>query len=243
MAPKKVSDTIAQQRKARQEFLQLKKIQTGEISPDPKPSEIAIVPKTFGEKLKNYWFHYKWHTIIGVFLCILIIFLISECASKPKYDMQVVYFTYTPVMDSQTAMIADYLENFCEDINNDGEVNITVINCSVEENDRTSQYAQSSLIKLQTRIFAEEDAQLYITDSNSINYFKNDELKNFFATEQLKFGSDFYSATASDSFGTLPEGLQIACRKVEGTSMQNNKTAESIQNYALNLLEKLKEKQ
>ena len=67
MAKKKVSDTLAQQRKARQDFLELKKMQHGEMDAGPKPSEIAIEPKTFTEKVKNYWFHFKWHTLGTVF--------------------------------------------------------------------------------------------------------------------------------------------------------------------------------
>ena len=53
MAKKSVSDTIAQQRKAREEFLELKKMQHGEIQAPPKPSEMAVEPKTFSEKLSR----------------------------------------------------------------------------------------------------------------------------------------------------------------------------------------------
>ena len=53
MAKKQVSETIKQQRKARKDFLELKKMQSGEIDTGPKPSEVAIVPKTFKEKLSS----------------------------------------------------------------------------------------------------------------------------------------------------------------------------------------------
>ena len=77
MAKKKVSDTIAQQRKARQDFLELKKMQSGEMDAGPKPSETEIKPQTFKEKAENYWFHHKWHTIGGIFAIVSIIILIT----------------------------------------------------------------------------------------------------------------------------------------------------------------------
>ncbi|MBQ6847908.1 MAG: hypothetical protein IJO62_03210 [Clostridia bacterium] len=242
MADKKVSDTISQQQKSRQEFLELKRMQKGEIAPEPKPSEIAIVPKTFKEKLQNYWFHFKWHTITTVLCIAVFIFCVCECSAKPNWDMQVVYFSYTSVLDNQIEAVSNYLEGFAEDINGDGEININVVNCSVSEDDINSPYSRNILTKLQSMLFAEHTAILYITDEKSITYFENDKLKNFFYTDQLKFGDDFYAATKNEQLGELPEGLQIAARKVEGTAFENNKTAEKIQGHALKLLEKLKGK-
>ena len=61
MAEKKTNEILEAQRKARQDFLDLKKMQSGEITPPPKPSEEAVLPKTGKDKAKNFWFHYKWH--------------------------------------------------------------------------------------------------------------------------------------------------------------------------------------
>ena len=240
MANKKESDTLAQQRKARQQFLELKKMESGEIAPEPKPSEVAIVPKTFSEKLQNYWFHFKWHTIGAVLSIVLLIVLVSQCASSTDWDMQVVYFSYTPVIDTQTRAVADYLETLSEDINGDGEVNINVVNCSISETSRDSQYRQTVLSKLQVMISSEPEAMLYITDKSSQKFFTSDSLKNFFETEQLSLNEKFYSATKLEDFGSLPEGLQIACRRVGETTLEGNKKAEAVYKEAKKILEKLK---
>ena len=62
MADNKKNDIIEEQRRARAEFLRLKKMQSGEIDAGPKPSEVAIVPKTPKEKWDNFWFQYKCFT-------------------------------------------------------------------------------------------------------------------------------------------------------------------------------------
>ena len=240
MAKKKVSDTLAQQRKARQDFLELKKMQHGEMYAGPKPSEIAIEPKTFTEKVKNYWFHFKWHTLGTIFCFIALVVLIRQCASRTDWDMQVVYFTYTPVLDQQTELVADYLEGISNDINGDGEVNILVINCSMPTDSTSVQYSKTVLSKLQALIAAEPEAMLYITDSESVSYFDAEALNQFFGTNQVKLNKKFYESTKSEDFGSLPEGLQIACRRVEDTYIENNKNVGKIYKEAINLLEKLK---
>ncbi len=241
MAKKKDSETLAQRRKAQQDFLELKKMQAGEMAPPPKPSEEAVMPRTFKEKLQNYWFHYKWQTIATVFTAVILAVLISQCASRTAWDMNIVYFTYTPVLDEQTRLVADYFEDICGDINDDGEIHVNVTNCSVSK-DTNVQYKNTMLTKLQALITAEPTAQLYITDSESIKYFEVDALNNFFATEQIKLDEDFYEKTRSETLGKLPDGLQIACRRVEGTLMDKNEDVDKVYKESNKILSKLEKK-
>ena len=118
------NDILEEQRKAREEFLKLKKMQQGEIDAGPKPSEVAIVPKTPKEKAANFWFQYKWHTIGIVAAVIVLAVLVAQCVSRPVYDMELVYFTYSPILDEQTTQIAEYFEEFAEDLDGNGEVNV-----------------------------------------------------------------------------------------------------------------------
>lgn len=238
MSDRKVSETLSQQRKARQDFLDLKKMQKGDMTPEPKPSEVAVLPKTFKEKVQNYWFHFKWHTIGIVFTLIVLIVLITQCSGRTNWDMQVIYFTYTPAIDSQTNMIGDYLESISKDINGDGEVNISVVNCSVPDGNHNSQYNRTVLMKLQAMITAEPTAMLYITDSESVKYFENEALSGIFDTEQIQFGEDFYEKTTTQ-LGKLPDGLQIACRRISGTMLENDKTASNVHKEAINILSQL----
>ena len=167
MADKKKNDILEEQRRAREEFLRLKRMQSGEIAADPKPSEVAIVPTTPKEKWDNFWFQYKWWVFSAVALFIVLSILIAQCASRVEPDLQVVYFTYTPVLDEQIGNVAEYFESMTKDINDDGEINVQVVNCSVSENGNI-QYKNSILQKLQAIIAADEKALLFITDSKLI---------------------------------------------------------------------------
>jgi len=71
MAEKR-NEIIEEQRRAREEFLKLKKMQQGEIEPEAQPSEAAMQPKTFSGKWQNYWYHFKIQTIFAIFLIVVV---------------------------------------------------------------------------------------------------------------------------------------------------------------------------
>lgn len=41
--------------------------------------------------LENYWYHYKWHTLIGGAAIILVVVLIAQLAAKVNYDALFMY--------------------------------------------------------------------------------------------------------------------------------------------------------
>ncbi len=43
------------------------------------------------EKLENFWYYYKWHTIVGAFLLIVFSVLIFQFCTKEDYDVYIVY--------------------------------------------------------------------------------------------------------------------------------------------------------
>lgn len=240
----KKNDILEEQRKAREEFLRLKKMQSGEISAGPKPSEVAYVPKTPREKLGNFWYQYKWHTI-GIMAAVAVLaVLVVQCTTRTKYDLEIVYFTYSAVLDDQTEKIADYFEKRCSDLDGNGEVNVQVINCSLSENSNDVQLKSTAYTKVQSLIVADEKAILFITDEESIKYFDKiaSDSGGLFDGEPYKFGEDFYKATESDKWGSLPEGLQISCRRISDTVLEGKKNVQVYYDEANRILEGLRTK-
>ena len=234
------NEILEEQRRAREEFLELKKMQSGEMKAPPKPSEVAIVPKTPKEKWDNFWFQYKWHVTAIVAVTVILAVLITQCATRTKYDLEVVYFTYTAALDEHTDKIAEYIEKYASDINGDGAVNIQVINCSFTDNSGNVQYKNTMLTKLQSLIAGDQNALLYITDEKSYKYLSEiSDGEGIFEGEPLKFGEDFYSFTKTDTFGNLPEGLGISCRRVSDTVLENKKNVDTVYKESLSIIEKI----
>lgn len=237
------NEILEEQRKARQEFLELKKMQNGEMKAPPKPSEIAIVPKTPKEKWNNFWFQYKWHVIAITAITVVLAVLITQCATRTKYDLEVVYFTYTAVLDEQTQAVADYIKQFASDTNGDGEINVQIINCSYSNSSGDTQYRYTMMTKLQALIAGDQNALLYITDSESYKYLDGLSEDSIFKDEPYKFGEDFYTATESENLGKLPEGLQISCRRVSDTVLEDKKDVDASYKTAKAVLDGIRNKQ
>ena len=241
MSEKETNEILEEQRRARQEFLELKKMQSGEMEAPPKPSEVAIVPKTPKEKWDNFWFQYKWYVVAITAVTVVLAVLITQCATRTKYDMEVVYFTYTAALDEQTNAVAKYIAGYTEDVNGDGEINIQVVNCSFNGKSGDTQYRYTMMTKLQAMIAGDQNAMLFITDEDSYKYLA--DLSNgdgLFDGEPFMLGEEFYKATETDSYGKLPEGLRIACRRVSDTVLESKKGSADAHTNAEKTLEAIK---
>lgn len=241
MSEKETNEILEEQRRARQEFLELKKMQIGEMEAPPKPSEVAIVPKTPKEKWDNFWFQYKWYVVAITAVTVVLAVLITQCATRTKYDMEVVYFTYTAALDEQTNAVAKYIAGYAEDVNGDGEINIQVVNCSFNGKSGDTQYRYTMMTKLQAMIAGDQNAMLFITDEDSYKYLA--DLSNgdgLFDGEPFMLGEEFYKATETDSYGKLPEGLRIACRRVSDTVLESKKGSADAYTNAEKTLEAIK---
>ena len=233
------NDILKEQRKARQDFLDLKKMQHGEMQPEPKPSEIAIEPKTFKEKRQNFWFHYKWHTVATIFTAIVLTILCVQCAGREKYDYDVVFFTYEACLDAQMDGVKEYLEQYSTDIDGNSEVNVNVINCSFSEISG-SQYKNSILTKVQTQIIGNKEALIYILDDKAYEYLNNIVENGIFVGEKVTLNQEFYELTETEAFGSLPENLGIYLRRVEGTTYENDKDVKPIFEECEKVIDKIK---
>lgn len=242
MSQKNESDTLKQRRLAQQEFLRLKKMQKGEISAGPKPSEVAA-PLSFNDKLKNIWYHDKLAISIIAIIIIAISLLCVQCATKTVYDATVVVFTHSITGDPNCSKMGEYLKEFCPDMNEDGEVNINVINCSNNPDDK-GDFSYTNRSKAQSLLASDAGALLFITDEDSYKYLMGlSKDISLFEGEPYKFNEDFYEFCVDESgFFDTPENLQISCRTIKGTAIENNKNVDKYYAQAQAILKGLKDK-
>ena len=244
MANKKESDTLRQRKFAQQEFLRLKKMQQGELDAGPKPSEVYATPLSFSEKLKNIWYHDKWAIVIIAAITVCIALLVAQCATKKKYDATIVVFTYSITGDVNCEKMGEYLKPFCKDIDGNGEINLNVVNCSIEESQGNTEHNYTARTKASTLIASEPSALLFITDAEAYEYLSG--LSNdidLFEGEPIKFQEDFYEfCEVADNLFTTPEGAQISCRTIEGTTIAKDKNIDTYYDQAKAILNGLKEK-
>lgn len=90
------------------------------------------------KKLENFWYHYKWHSIVAAFLIIVITICSFQMCSKTKYDIHIIYAgTHEIKHTAKDGDLSPYLnmtkslKKVCEDFDNDGNVNINLLNLFV----------------------------------------------------------------------------------------------------------------
>ncbi len=233
---------IEEQRRAREEKINIIKAKQGLIEPEKNDTTAVIIPKTPKEKLQNYWYHFKWHTIGAVALIAVVTVMVVQCASREKYDFITVVYTHTALESGRAEEIEEFIEQYAEDIDGDGKVSVEVVDCSFDDTQSNSQTNQAAVAKIQSMIAAEPKAVLYIVDQKGINDLNGLKEDGFFEAEPLDLGEDFYKAcNGENKFEKMPEGLKISYRKLGGTLMEKDKTANKVLKVCEKIYKKLAE--
>ncbi len=238
----KHNETLEQRKKAQKDFLELKKMQSGEIPPEPKPSEVAVMPTGFFGVLKNFWYHYKVHTILVLFVCVALAIGITQCAQRPKYDAKVVLYTQNYFYSVQTLELAEYMEKYFTDIDENGEINVQILDCSHDKSgtyDMT--YTNSLSTKLNAVLAGDAAVQLFIVDKNNLEHLNTTftSVDEFFV-EVIPAPDALYSYLKFED-GSMPEELYIGRRVIEGTSLAKEKDVKIYEKSCKQAIEKIKQ--
>ena len=89
-------------------------------------------PTTLKGRLENFWYHYKWHTVVGIALLLISAILFTQMATTPEYDVNMIYaggYTFSRQEKDGEVPYLTALKSLARvvyDYNGDGEVNINL---------------------------------------------------------------------------------------------------------------------
>lgn len=236
----KKSETLAQRQKAQRDLIELKKMQAGELSPGPKPSEEAVLPKTAKEKIANFFYHNKIALAIGGFVTVVAIIMTVNLINRIDYDSKVVVFSYDVGYSLFNQRVAEYFETLYTDVNGNGKVDVAAIDCSVNP-EEYGELKTTKLTQLNAMLSVESDAIIYLLDEESIHHFTDNLETEIFKEENMvPLGEDFYDFIEVEGSGVPETKLFAAVREVAGTTIdgKNNSAYEA----ALDVLDLIREK-
>ena len=136
----------------------------------------------FKLKWENYWYHYKWHTIIAVFLAITIGVSVTQCATKTNYDQSAVLYCDRTVLENTSLALELELTARSTDLNGDGEGLFGVYNVSYDSdgvNPQNPTYANSQKLMV---MVSSADYILYIVDEYGYMRLMEEENVELFET-------------------------------------------------------------
>ena len=137
--------------------------------------ENLVRPKGFKAKAENFWYHYKYHTIALLVVFVTLAVSIAQCATKTDYDYKIVAATRSVTLSTgQIQAITAELNRYGEDLNGDGEVNLLIVDCTLDGNTSDYQALLAKQQKLQALLMTDTEAMLFLTDNKCLQWI--DEL-------------------------------------------------------------------
>ena len=121
------------------------------------------------KKRDNYWYYYKWHTLAGAFILLVLIVTVTQCAHRVNPDVNILMVTGKTLMsdDTQAALEKD-LARYADDLNGDGKrvASITPIDLSGGGNPQMQQAMASKLMAM----ISTGDTFVFFVDSDGYDY-------------------------------------------------------------------------
>lgn len=151
------------------ERLELLKLKNGDISESEiikEEHEEAI--KLHGvARLKNFWWHNKVIILLAAFFIIIFGYITYDTLSRTKPDMRVI-MTCNNGLINRTEELADMFEEYCEDINGDGEVYVQIIEAPIAKygTDYTATTKYQSVIQANMQT---AEVIFFVSDTDILN--------------------------------------------------------------------------
>ena len=117
-------------------------VDESELQPSPKPEP----PKGFKGKWANYWYHYKWVTLISLFALVVLIVILVQMFSREKEDYRLALVTEKIVSTTVLEELETELASYGRDLNGDGKVVVSIENLYIGGQDQMSMANQQKFI-------------------------------------------------------------------------------------------------
>ena len=110
---------------------------------EPVDHGIAVKP-SLKSRIDNFWYHYKWHSLVSLFVIIAIVVCSVQMCSKTSFDNYVMYAGGYSVSRAMSDDVAEYvkitssLERVSEDYNGDKETACAFLDLYIPTPDKPS---------------------------------------------------------------------------------------------------------
>ena len=200
------------------------------------------------KKVENFFYHYKWHVVVGVFFAAVLIFLIQSLITKDQGDIRVLLVAKShEVADNVAFKVGEFeqgLEQFCPDFDDNGYVHVDVYNIDLSDNP-DPQYMLAGVTKATSELMYGE-AQMFIVDKEGLSALTNGSFEGLMNLEEMfpdcPYANGIYISVkdsplsaAAGYVEACPEDLYIVVKDLS-LATENKDRAEAAHEKALHVL-------
>lgn len=229
------------ERRLAQEKIELMKLRSGVIeeSEEIKEEHEQKRELTGLEKIANIWYHDKVWICFGAFIVLVLIFMIYDAASKVDPDITIIMICDNGLQNgTQTEKLEQMIAAYTPDLNGDGEVKVTIMNCPLNSGVYNTTYSTNS-DKVVANLMSGEII-MFITDSSADDMYVNimdsglsEKIEDNPYIDEYGLSLDFAFLARELEYENMPDDIHICLR----TPIQTyDDTLETMQeNYDINL--------
>ena len=172
------------------------------------------------KKIDNFWYYYKIHVLVVVFILFVAGVFIKDIVTKVDYDYSVAFVTEKMMTDEEISSIQSVLEKEAEDLNGDGEIHVEVQNYTIPQGDSADpQLVAAGQTKLTVDI-QDGTSMIFFLSPGCYESYKDSGVLPADESEYIKFSD----CTGYEEAGSPKElgDLMGALRLVEDTKLKKD---------------------
>lgn len=234
MSDRKESDIVAEQQKRQRELIELKR-KAEQFREDPD----SFVPTGEGDAVKkklsfsDIWYYGRFPLLMILIVAVIMAVGITQCSTRTEYDMTVVLYFKHYVGSAMIDNVATVAEQYAEDTNGDGKIEVLVMDCAIPDEERMLDTGISKSSRLMGQ-FASAESIVYIVDKEALaeldevagGVFVDDSLSlPEYDGKAYKLNGTVFDAAfnaVSDGYADTFEYYVIR-RQITGTAIENKK--------------------
>ena len=134
------------------------------------------IKSPFLKWLDNFWYHYKWHTLIAVFFVVLITVSTAQMCKKNSYDIYIMYAGQHDVERTSDTGITEYetllggLNKYAKDYDGDGKVSVSFLPLFLPSNEEIKEITKEDGVEVNTAVI-KDNSEIFNTNIVYSNYY------------------------------------------------------------------------
>ena len=192
------------------------------------------------KKIDNFWYYYKIHVLVVVFILFVAGVFIKDIVTKVDYDYSVAFVTEEMMTEEEISSIQSVFEREAEDLNGDGEIHVEVQNYTIPQGDSADpQLVAAGQTKLTVDI-QDGTSMIFFLSPGCYESYKDSGVLPADESEYIKFSD----CTGYEEAGSPKElgDLMGALRLVEDTKLKKDQNKMDYYEANKELFEKFTEK-
>lgn len=101
----------------------------------------VVIESNLLKRLENFWFYYKWHLLVALFVILVIIVVVNQMSVKDSDDIVIMTAgPYKPTATQRKEIVTAFEQILPSDFNGDGEKAVGIAHTEVYSKDQLIEY-------------------------------------------------------------------------------------------------------